>query len=71
MAEGNVVSYADWPLAVPYRSEREPWGLSPAREALATDMESGDVRQRRRPGDDLGTMTWGRGLGPAQLSAFR
>lgn len=64
------MAYAEWPATIPFRSERSPWGYVPGREALATEMEGGDTRQRRRPGDGVGMARWGRGLTAAQMVAF-
>lgn len=65
------MAYLDWPSAVPFRPERSAWGYVPGREALATEMDGGDVRQRRRAGDDLGTMQWGRSLTTTQMASFK
>lgn len=64
------MSYAEWPLAVPYRPERDMWGVKPVRDAAETQMEGGNVRLRRKPGDRLATMRWGRQLNPAETAAF-
>lgn len=64
------MAYADWPAGVPFRPERGNWNGVPGREALATDMQGGDVRQRWQPGDDLATLQWGRGLTAAQMASW-
>ncbi|MGA0561694.1 phage head spike fiber domain-containing protein [Ancylobacter sp. VNQ12] len=64
------MAYADWPAGVPFRPERDNWNGAPGREALATDMQGGDVRQRWQPSDDLATLQWGRGLTAAQMGAW-
>lgn len=64
------MSYAEWPLAVPYRPERDMWGVKPVRDAAETQMEGGNVRLRRRPGDRLATMRWGRQMKPDEAAAF-
>lgn len=64
------MSYAEWPLAVPYRPERDMWGVKPVRDASETQMEGGNVRLRRKPGDRLATMRWGRDLKPDEAAAF-
>lgn len=64
------MAYVDWPSAVPFRSERSGWSYTQGREALATGMDGGDARQRRRPGDGVGTGRWGRGLTAVQMAAF-
>lgn len=60
----------EWPAAVPYQTEREPWSNVPFRAPIETEMESGDVRIRNRPGDRLATVTWARPLTAAQGAAF-
>ncbi|WP_018390926.1 hypothetical protein [Ancylobacter sp. FA202] len=64
------MSYAEWPSGVPFRPERDMWGVKPVRDAAETQMEGGNVRLRRRPGDRLATMRWGRQLNPAEAAAF-
>ncbi|MDF2809308.1 MAG: hypothetical protein K0S56_339 [Microvirga sp.] len=64
------MAYAEWPSAVPFRPERSAWGYVPGREVISTEMEGGDTRQRRRPGDGVGTGRWGRGLTGAQMASF-
>ena len=64
------MAYVDWPAGVPFRPERDNWNGVPGREALATDMQGGDVRQRWQPGDDLATLQWGHGLTAAQMASW-
>lgn len=59
-----------WPAGLNYRSERRYWGGVPSRDPLATEMESGRIRQRSRPGDDVGTYSWGSVFTPAELAVF-
>ena len=65
------MAYANWPSTVPHEPWASAWSLKPARAPLETEMEQGNVRLRRRPGDDLATMSWGRSLTSAQMNAFR
>lgn len=58
-----------WPAAVPYQPHTDLWDRTPARDHLATEMESGDVRVRRRPAR-LDAITWGRILTQAQFAAL-
>lgn len=64
------MAYLDWPAAIPFRPERDSWSVKPFREPLETVMQAGNVRVRRRPGDRLATMRWGRLLLPAQVAPF-
>lgn len=64
------MAYATWPLSVPHEPERAAWSYVPGREARQTEMEGGDIRQRYRPGDDVGTLQWARALNSAQIAAF-
>ena len=59
-----------WPSTIPYQSLRQQWGGTPTRAPLATEMERGNTRMRSRPGDDVGTYTWGGILTAAQLATF-
>ena len=65
------MAYAQWPSAVPHMPWVSMWGVKPARAALETEMEGGNVRLRRRPGDDVAVMQWGRALKPAEMVAFK
>lgn len=60
-----------WPAGLNYRSERRYWGGVPSRDPLATDFERGRTRQRPRPGDDVGTYSWGTVFTAAELTQFR
>ena len=60
-----------WPASVPYRPDPGQWSVKPVRAALKTDMEAGNVRIRRRPGDRLQVMQWGRMLSTAEMTDFR
>lgn len=64
------MSYAEWPADVPFRPERDMWGVKPLRDPPETQMEGGNVRRRRRPGDRLAMMRWGRQLKPAEAASF-
>lgn len=57
-----------WPSTVPYASEQEYWNGAPFRAPLSTEMEGGNIRLRRRPGDNIGTYAWGRILKPTEAS---
>ncbi len=59
----------EWPAAVPYQPHTDMWECTPARDHLATEMESGGVRVRPRPAR-LEAMTWGRILTDAQFAAL-
>lgn len=59
-----------WPVTVPYHSEPGRWGLTPVRAPLKTEMEGGNIRIRRRPGDNLKVKRWGRMLTTAEFEAF-
>lgn len=61
----------EWPVAVPFQTERDAWSNVPFRAPLETEMESGDVRTRNRPGDRLATLTWARPLTATEADAFR
>lgn len=61
----------EWPVAVPYQTERDAWGNTPFRAPIETEMEGGNVRIRNRPGDRLATVTWARPLTAAEGAAFR
>jgi len=65
------MSLPTWPSDVPYRSLPDGWGAKPYRTPLETDMDGGNVRVRRRPGDGLGTMSWKVELTAAQMASFR
>lgn len=65
------MTYPEWPLDLPFRPWREAWNYVPGREALQTEMEGGDARQRRRPGDDVGSMQWGRTFTADQMAAWK
>lgn len=64
------MAYANWPATVPHEPERAAWSYVPGRASSVTEMEGGDIRQRWRPGDDLGTLQWARALNAAQIAAF-
>lgn len=64
------MTYPEWPVALPYRPWRDQWNYVPGREALQTEMEGGDTRQRRRPGDDVGSMQWGRTFTAAEMATW-
>lgn len=59
-----------WPVTVPYESSPDRWSIKPVRAPLKTEMEAGNVRIRRRPGDNLKVMRWGRILTTAEFEAF-
>lgn len=59
-----------WPVTVPYESSPDRWSIKPVRAPLKTEMEAGNVRIRRRPGDNLKVMRWGRMLSTAELADF-
>ena len=65
------MTYPEWPIDLPYRPWRDMWNYVPGREALQTEMESGDTRQRRRPGDDIGSMQWGRTFTVAEMATWK
>lgn len=65
------MNYIEWPPTLPYLPWRDQWGYVPGREVLATEMDGGDTRQRRRPGDDLGTMKWGRTFSAAEMALWK
>lgn len=64
------MTYPEWPIDLPYRPWRDMWNYVPGREALQTEMEGGDTRQRRRPGDDVGVMQWGRTFTEAEMATW-
>lgn len=64
------MTYPEWPIDLPYRPWRDMWNYVPGREALQTEMEGGDTRQRRRPGDDVGAMQWGRTFTEAEMATW-
>ncbi len=61
----------DWPDEVPYESLRAEWDVTPFRSHLETEMESGDVRVRRRTAARLPLMSWAQVMDDAQFAAFR
>ncbi|WP_428031485.1 hypothetical protein [Ancylobacter sp.] len=65
------MSYAEWPPAVPYRPERDMWGVKPVRDAAETQMQGANVRLRRYAGDRVPIVRWGRDLKPDEVTAFR
>lgn len=60
----------EWPVAVPYQTERDAWSNVPFRAPIETEMESGDVRIRNRLGGRMSTVTWARPLTATQAAAF-
>jgi hypothetical protein len=42
-----------WPSGIPYESLKDGFGVTPFLEPVRTEMEQGNVRQRRRPGDNV------------------
>lgn len=56
-----------WPLALPYQPERRAWQAKPLRGPSETQMERGNVRQRREPGDVLGEYGWAREFSAAEF----
>ncbi|HQS08715.1 MAG: hypothetical protein B7Y12_02200 [Rhizobiales bacterium 24-66-13] len=59
-----------WPATLQYRSLRDAWGGVPFRDPLGTEMEGGNTRLRRRPGDDVGTYAWAGIFNAAQMATF-
>lgn len=60
----------NWP-AIPYAPQanswqRKPWGPGP----IITEMEQGNVRQRRRPGDKVALVTQTIRFAAAELATF-
>ena len=49
-----------WPETLPHKSLLRNWETTPIPAPMVTDMESGDIRQRPRPSDDMPTITWAR-----------
>lgn len=64
------MTYLEWPSGVSYRSEQEYWKGKPYRAPLKTDMDGGNVRVRRRPGDKVGTYGWGRRFTETEMGLF-
>jgi len=60
-----------WPATVPYEPLRDAWDVKPFRDPLETEMEAGNVRARRRPGDALPLLKWSADLSAAEFAAFR
>jgi len=60
-----------WPSGVEHRPDPAHWDIVPFRPPLATDMEGGNTRYRRRPGDDVATMTWGQIFRPDEVAILR
>lgn len=61
----------EWPASVPYATDRSMWALTPYRNPLETEMQSGDVRSRATSADNLPLLTWGRTLEPAEALAYK
>jgi hypothetical protein len=59
-----------WPSGVPNSPLRDSWKVKRFRAPLETEMEGGNVRARRRPGDNLIEMQWSRVLNSTQMAAF-
>jgi len=64
------MTYPTWPATLPYVSAAGDWQIQPFRAPLQTDMEGGDTRLRRRPGDNVGTMRWSRFFKEAEMETF-
>ncbi|WGD32007.1 hypothetical protein AncyloWKF20_09385 [Ancylobacter sp. WKF20] len=64
------MSYVEWPSSLPYASAAADWQLQPFRPFRQTTMEGGNVRNRRRPGDDVATMRWSRIFKEGEMEAF-
>ena len=60
-----------WPSGVEHRPSPDQWSSKLFRDPLATDMEGGNTRFRRRPGDGVGTVKWGQVLSPAAMAVLR
>lgn len=64
------MSYLHWPAGLPYQSGASDWQVQPFRAPLQTEMDGGNVRTRRRPGDDVATMRWSRIFTDEQMAVF-
>jgi len=42
-----------WPSGVPYESLKDGFSITPFLQPIRTEMEQGNVRLRRRPGDNV------------------
>jgi len=60
-----------WPAAVPFEPLRDTWDVKPFRDPLETEMEAGNIRTRRRPGDALPLIKWSADLSAAEFAAFQ
>lgn len=58
------MSTREWPASLPYQREASGSESRPSRAQPETEMEGGNVRLRRRPGDRLRTEPWSRRLAP-------
>lgn len=64
------MSYPVWPAGLPHQSAAADWQVQPFRAPLQTEMEAGNVRARRRPGDGVATMRWSRYFKDAEMASF-
>ena len=55
-----------WPATLPHECEASAFTRRPYRGMVATEMEGGNVRLRRRPGDRVETVGWARRFTPTQ-----
>lgn len=60
-----------WPSSVPHRPRRNEWRMPEAyRQPLATEMEGGNTRLRRRAGDNVAKLEFSLRLTEAEHSDF-
>lgn len=64
------MTYLEWPSGVSYRSEQEYWSGEPFKAPLETEMDGGNTRGRRRPGDNVGRYGWGRRFTEEEMALF-
>lgn len=62
--------YPVWPSGIPHESEVDFWKGKPFKAPLSTDIDGGNTRNRRRPGDKVGRYGWGRHLEADEMELF-
>jgi len=61
-----------WPSGVPYESLKDGFSIQPwSANAITTQMEGGNTRSRRRPGDNVATVKQSVQMSLAELETFK
>lgn len=65
------MAYPNYVANVPYKPLAGSWSMpQPALPPLATEMDGGNLRKRRRPGDDVAIIEFRVGMTRAEYSTF-